>query len=79
MDYNNINDKKQIKAEKNRIYQKKFYEAHKDAMKEHANTKMICQCGKTTTLSHKARHQKSKFHNKQMTSLIEDASKSIII
>ena len=47
-------------------YKKEWHENNKEKikekMKEYSQKKITCVCGRTITLNHKARHERSKFH-----------------
>ena len=66
------NHKEQFKKyrEKNKEeikeYNKEYYEKNKEAIKERDSKKITCKCGRQTTVTHKARHEKSHIHKKLM-------------
>jgi len=65
---------KEILLEKNKAYYEKnkkwlniqSYEKNKDKRKEWRSCVVECECGKTYTKGHKARHIKSKYHLKHL-------------
>ncbi len=62
---------KQRKAyyESNKDKKKAYYENNKERISEKRDKQQECICGKTYTLRHKARHMKSKKHNKYINSI----------
>ena len=49
---------------KNREYKKKYAENHKEEIKAKLSQKVVCECGTTYTVGHKAEHMSSKKHLK---------------
>ena len=43
-------------------YWKEYRENNKEKIKEYRKNKITCECGRTITLLHKARHEKTKVH-----------------
>jgi hypothetical protein len=48
--------------ENNKEYWKEYRENNKEKIKEWRSKNFTCECGRTITLAHTARHKKSKFH-----------------
>tara|TARA_R110002096_G_scaffold89147_1_gene203159 strand:- start:15 stop:524 length:510 start_codon:yes stop_codon:yes gene_type:complete len=53
------NNKEHIQEQK-----KEYYENNKEHIQERKSTEILCECGKTIRLGDKARHLKTKIHNK---------------
>ena len=56
---------KQHKEERSE-YHKKWYAENRNAILANIKTQTTCECGKTYTIHHKARHDKSEYHKKTL-------------
>ena len=66
----NLNSQKCHQTEEDiKEYKKEWYEKNKEEIKEQQSKKITCKCGRQTTVSHKARHEKSNIHKKLMDKL----------
>ena len=65
-----LNEKKKEYARQHKKeiseYYKKWYEINRDTILTNMKETHTCACGKTYTIHHKARHEKSAYHNKQI-------------
>jgi hypothetical protein len=46
----------------NKLQKQKYYQENKEKINERVIQRITCECGRTITLLHKARHERSKFH-----------------
>ena len=60
---------------KNRGYKTKYTETHKEEIKAKLSQKVVCECGTTYTVGHKAEHMSSKKHLKLLGIYDEDEYK----
>ena len=54
--------KKEYYEEKYKFQKQKYYQENKEKIKEYRSKNFTCECGRTITLAHTARHKKSKAH-----------------
>lgn len=61
---------KHIAGRTNKEWHKEYYENNKEQIKERKSTPFVCECGKTFQLDYKAKHLKTKIHNKLKSNVI---------
>lgn len=65
-----MEDKILREKERDRIYQKKYYELNKEKCKEYNKKMFTCECGKTFQSCKKKQHNLTKKHNEYINNKI---------